>query len=295
MSEILVIQSTETVEPQKALVKEVETEIDEVVEETTDQDESTDEAGEETAKESDEETEDLAASAKTKKKGGFVKKIAKLTGELSAKEQEIETLRQQLQAKTMEKPKSDLKKPVIDDYETQADFLEALTDYKIEVKAQAEKAAKEQETVKTTLQSKVDKFNANLNEFKKEKADYDDVLNEYVAEHGKIQFSAAIDELLLESDLAPQLIYEIVKDKALVDKLNGLSPLAAAKEFGKLEMGLTKPEKKEIKTKTNAPAPLKTLTPKTATVKKDIYDPNLSYREWEQLMNERENKKRMGL
>lgn len=266
------------------------TEETETTEVATDDVETTDEAVEETAQESDETAEEVAAKSeekteeKPKKQGGFKKKIAKYQVELSAKEQEIERLRAELAAKsqTQETAKPELKdKPKIDDFDSQAEFLEALADWKLKQVEVKLKQEQEKEKQKTLQQQKTESYNASLKKAKEELPDYDEVYSDFVEEHGDYQISAELTQLIADSPVGPKVVYELMKNKDEFDRLNSLSMVAAAKEFGKLEDRLTPQKKQEVKTKTNAPAPLKTVAAKTPSVKKDIFNPNLSQTEYE--------------
>jgi hypothetical protein len=67
-----------------------------------------------------------------------------------------------------------------------------------------------------------------------------------------------LNQLLLDSENGPELAYHLAKDAENFARVCKLSPIAAARELGKIEATLTKaPESaKEIKT-TKAPAPIK--------------------------------------
>ena len=84
-------------------------------------------------------------------------------------------------------------------------------------------------------------FEERTEAFKAKATDFDDVVSEYVNKGGK--FSDVIRELVMESDLGPQLTYHLAKNPSVANKLNSLSPLQAAKEFARLEDTLSKPSK----------------------------------------------------
>lgn len=101
------------------------------------------------------------------------------------------------------------------------------------------------------LQSEIlSDFNERTEAFKSKATDFDKVVNGFV--NGGGQFSAPVRELVMESDLGPQMTYHLAKNPALAIKLNGLSPLQAAKEFARIEDTLSKPSTKVTK----APAPI---------------------------------------
>lgn len=66
--------------------------------------------------------------------------------------------------------------------------------------------------------------------------------------------SHAIGQLLLESEKSAVIEYHLAKNPALLDRLNAMSPLSAAKEIGRLEDRLSLPNHK---TATKAAPPIK--------------------------------------
>lgn len=95
-------------------------------------------------------------------------------------------------------------------------------------------------------------FNERKEEFVSSKApDFDAVVEGFVSKGG--EFSDAVRELVIDSDVGPELTYHIAKNPAIARKLNSLTPLQAAKEIARLEDQLSKPS---VKT-TKAPPPIK--------------------------------------
>lgn len=298
-------QSKEQSKETKEVAAKAAEASDESQEQSETDEESTDESAgsEELEAASDEETDeesDEQQEEKPKKQGGFKRKLNKLQTQLSAKEQEIEYWKQQaLKQKETEtqtekpEPVKALDKPVRDDYESLEEYLEAVTEWKVEKRLADAEIKKTQESLKTEAQKKQETYQERLNSVKKELKDFDDVISDFIADYGDIKFSTALNDLILESEVGPKVIYELAKDKTMLDKLNSLSPLAAAKEFGKLEDKLSAPkEKQPIKVKTSAAPPLKTIAAQKAQVKKDLYDPDLSFEEFDRLMSEKEAKTR---
>lgn len=66
--------------------------------------------------------------------------------------------------------------------------------------------------------------------------------------------SAAVGQLLLESEKSAVIEYHFAKNPALLDRINAMSPLSAAKEIGRLEDRLSLPNPK---TATKAAPPIK--------------------------------------
>ncbi len=78
-----------------------------------------------------------------------------------------------------------------------------------------------------------------------------------------IQIGPVLVDLIKESEVAPKVLRFFSANKAEAARLSGLSPLAAAREFGKLEAKiLATPAPPPPKRVSEAPAPIKPLAPK---------------------------------
>lgn len=263
------------------------------------QEESEDEAKGDDKNEDDESEEDEdQLKKKSRSKRGFKKRIAKLSNKLSEKDKEIEYLKKQLfegkkpddvndskQAKGDDQ-ESDAK-PVADDFETHEDYIEALTDWKLEQKLSAQKAKEKETQVQSEHQKAVKAHIDRVEEFRESHEDFDEVIEDA----SDIQMSVAVQQLIIESENGPELMYELSKDPDELERICSLPPMSAAREFGKFETRIMKSsepkkEAKEIKT-TKAPKPIKPVGAKASgSGKKDIYDPNLSQAEFERLRQE---------
>jgi len=183
----------------------------------------------------------------------------------------LEELRQEVNAKTA--PKEEVKaKPTLDQFDSLEEYTDALTDYKLELKAQKERedaAANEAKQRQTQLKST---FQERQNEFKSKVADYDEV----VAEIAEIKLSSAIIETLAESELGPQLAYHFGKNPEELERINELSPISAAREIGKLEAKLSSTEKPPKK-QSSAPNP---ITPVSTRSSDSGLSDNLPAEEW---------------
>lgn len=261
--------------------------------ESSDADESEAEAQDD-EKESKEDDESLDGEQKPKK-NGVQKRINKLVKKNSEKDREIEYLRKELMKKGSEQPdKPETKapaketlegKPKADDFEDHSDYIEALTDWKLEQKEKAKEAAKKAEDLKSDYQKQLDKHNEKIREFKKAQEDYEEVITEFIEEHGDLKFSVALEDSILASDVGPQLVYHLAKNKEELDRINSMSALAAAREIGKLEARLSKKSESNIQKKqSKAPAPIEPVNSgRSSSVRKSIYDESLSQAEYEKL------------
>ena len=224
---------------------------------------------------------------KPKKKGGFKKRIDKLNARVSVIEQEKEYWREQALAarkpddkKTEAAPAKDPNaKPKTDDFEKHEDYVEALTDWKVDQKLKAKESESKANEAKADDQKKSMTFTEKAKAFAKEHTDYDEVLEAV----NDIPLSITMQQLLKASENGPELAYEMAKNRDEFAKICKLGPLEAARELGKFEAKLAKAAAAakepatEVKPK---PAPPSTVGAKGGSVKKDINDPNLPYREW---------------
>lgn len=284
----------ENVENNKAEAAATEEQSEEV-EASSESEENADEV--EAKGDGEDEDGDESAEDKPKKKGGFQKRIEKLNTRLGEREKELEYWRAQAIKGQKPEDSGDAQapakaeaggKPVEDDFETHAEFIEALTDWKLEQKELKAKAEAEQAQAKTEYQKRFDAHQSRIQEFKKQHADYGDVVSEAISELGEdFSFSAAVEFELLSSEMSGELMYELAKNPKEIARLNTLSPSAVAREFGKLEARLALEKEKSAPKeaiKTKAPKPIASVGSKTTgTGRKSIYDPDLSQADYERL------------
>lgn len=152
------------------------------------------------------------------------------------------------------------KKPAAADFQDYEAYVEALAEWKAEQKVtealerrqqsseQAKKAAEAREIAK----SWAERQNAVRSIF----ADYDAVVGS-----ADVTITPAVSDILLTSDKGPEVAYYLAKNPSVVEKLNALSPTAAAREIGRLEAALEKPSTKQV---VEAPQPANvTRSPRT--------------------------------
>ncbi|MHB8483955.1 MAG: hypothetical protein ACYDBV_14755, partial [Nitrospiria bacterium] len=198
--------------------------------------------------ENEEELEVVASEPeKPKKKGGFQKRIDKLTGRLTAAEQEREYWRSEAlrvqQTKATEKPpetalKQDLsKRPKAEDYKTADEYQEALTDWKVDQRLASERQKARDEAVKSEFQTKVQKHNERIKALAPTKDDWSDVEQVFRT----TPLSITVQEAILDSDDSAALVYELGKDSKELERICKLGAVAAAKAIGKIEARLSKP------------------------------------------------------
>jgi DNA repair exonuclease SbcCD ATPase subunit len=279
-------------------VSESATEETEAKEETDDEEEV-----EETESNADESEKD----DKPKKKKGWSKRVEKLVAQREAERRRAEALEARLAAlevasgpkKSDSEPAktaqaaTDSGEPNPDDFTTHAEYVKAVTKWTIQQEQKAAKAEAEKQKLLTQQEQAQKSYQEKLKSFIEKTDDFDDV----VSEVSDISPSIAVQELIMSSDMGPQLVYELAKNRAEFERINSLSYGAVARELGKLEAKLEaraseqtkKPEPKKL---TQAPKPLDPVGGGKGTVAKSIDDPDLSFADYERIR--REQMKRRG-
>lgn len=270
-------------------------ELDETAEDSEASEESD---SEETLDGEESEAGESKDSDKQKKKSGFKKRIDKMRTKLSAKEQEAEYWKAEaLKRQKSEMPEdekarqnarvADERKPKAENFDSHEEYVEALTDWKIEQREKAKELKAQQESAKTEIEKKVSSHQERVEAFKKAHDDFDEVLSDV----DDIPMSIAVQEVILESELGPELMYELASNPKEFERICSLSPLKAAKELGKIEDKIRKSAEapKENKT-TKAPPPIKTLSAKGAAVTKSLHD--MDYEEFKRARDEEAKKYR---
>lgn len=132
-------------------------------------------------------------------------------------------------------------KPEAKSFQTYDEFVEALTDWKTdramekaratvntEIKETAAKQTAEQQTAERTKT-----WHSRQEATKAVIKDYEEVVA-----NSDIPISPHVGELLVDSEHGPALAYQLAKDPSLAEKLNAMSPTAAAKYIGRMEAAL---------------------------------------------------------
>lgn len=267
-------------------------------------DQQSDDVADDTADESND--DDQQEQAKPKKQGGYKKRIAKLQTSLSQKDQEIAYLRGQMQAREnndkgqnshAEKPARVQQlndgEPNPDDFDTFVDYNKALIKYQYGLgeKEKSEKAAKD--NALKEYQSTLDGFKNKTAEFKKSAKDFDSVLSSV----DDVMLQPKLQQEILGSEFGPQVMYELSKNRAELERINALSPERISREVAKIEakIELAQSNKQPSTTKkiTSAPAPISPVRGTSTAVKKTIYDRDISQADYERLR--RQDRQAQGL
>lgn len=213
----------------------------------------------------------------SKGKGGFQRRIDKLTREKADKEREAEFWRTEaLRNKPTETKTEATAKPKETDFNSHAEYVEALTDWKVDERVKAFKAEQNAEKAKTHQQTVEQTFKQRQEEFRKATPDFDEVLADADMEVSK----ALIDEIVTNENGAA-LQYFLAKNPDEAARLSAMNPVALAREVGRLESRFTTTPSTKTAKVTGAPPPPNPVGKPTPTSTKTPGEMSPSeYRVW---------------
>ena len=201
-----------------------------------------------------EETSEESAAEPPKKAKGVQKRLDELTRQRREAEARAERERQEReywQRKALgedNKPAPTTVKPTVEQFTTYEDYLEALTDWKVEqktVQAREAETRKSQEQVEQERKLSYDQRVANA------EAKYDDYQEVAHGAHWSPTRDMAV--AIMESEKGPDIAYWLGSHPDDADRIAGLSTTAQIREIGKLEERLSRPAPKPT---TAAPPPI---------------------------------------
>jgi hypothetical protein len=230
-----------------------------------------------------ESTETQTEGEQKKVTGGFQKRIDKLTREKEFwKEQALTQAKpagaQQQAGQTEEtKPAAETTKPKASDFETHAEFVEALVDWKADEKLKAVRTETAKERARTQQQTAEQAYQAKEKEYKGAVPDFDEVVAA-----ADFPVSRAVLEEIVHGENGPALKYYLASNPEEADRLNKLGPVQLAREVGRLETRFkTAAKAGTTAAVSNAPKP---ATPATRSASTSTKDPGEmtpgEYRAW---------------
>jgi len=228
---------------------------------------------------------------KPKKKGGFQKRIERFQKKLSEKDQEIERLRREAlnvknpghseTEKQLKQKPADVK-PKAENFDTHEEYVDALTDWKIEQREKEREAKAEQAQIKNEREKQAQTFQSKVSEFQKSHDDWDEVIEEV----DDIPLSRPLQEAIFTSDFGPQVMYELAQNREELERISRLKPIDAIREIGRIEARLTSESssaKENTEKKiTKAPPPIAPVGSKGSTkINKSPDDMSFAeYKKW---------------
>jgi hypothetical protein len=178
------------------------------------------------------------------------KRLSKLERKLERQQIEQET-RAKVQQEQQVAP-IDIPKPKESDFEVYSDYLEALSDWKVDVKLRQREIEQETRAQRESQKSAQEREAARQQELiEKGEEKYDDF--EEVIKADRNEYSRAAYLAMLESDISAELLYHLASNPEEGKRIAALPAFAQAKEIGKLEDKLLAKPQKQI---SKAPAPI---------------------------------------
>jgi len=238
--------------------------VAEAVEETPDSEPAVEAQAESepTAEEEAEVTDKPKQNPKLEKRFSELTKRAK---QAEAEKQALEARLQELESKVAPAPQQieqDIlgEKPQASQFQDAFEYAEALAEWSAE-KALVERDKQEQQRkIETERQEVIKSWTSKLEKAKAELPDFDEMVAS-----SQVQVRDEVRDAILESDVGPQILYQLASDDELAQRISSLPVNKALKELGKLEVQFERKEapaevKSEPVARSKAPAPIKPLT-----------------------------------
>jgi hypothetical protein len=225
-----------------------------------------DEETEETEEEGDgEEKEGEEEPAKPKRTGGFQRKIERLVRENEYLTRRFHELAYQQQRPPQPPQQPQQQQPAVadgrprqDQFDSYDEYLDKLTDWKLEARLQQEHTAQQQRQQAAQQQERFNGWQQRVGQFRNEVPDFDDVFES--VDH--INLTPVLQQAIMADALGPKLAYELARrpeDFARIASLDPVGALTALGEFkARLEPAKTAaPQQNGVKPVSRAPNPIR--------------------------------------
>jgi hypothetical protein len=201
-----------------------------------------DEAEEETEEETDgeEEKEGDEEPAKPKRTGGFQRKIERLVRENEYLSRRFHELSYQQQQRPPQQPQQPQPQPVADgrprqdQFDSYDEYLDKLTDWKLEARLQQEHAVQQQRHQAAQQQERLTGWQQRVGQFKNEAPDFEDVLES--VDH--INLTPVLQQAIMADALGPKLAYELARRPEDFARIASLDPVGALTALGEFKARL---------------------------------------------------------
>ena len=238
--------------------------VAEAVEETPDSEPAVEAQAESepTAEQEAEVTDKPKQNPKLEKRFSELTKRAK---QAEAEKQALEARLQELESKVAPAPQQieqDIlgEKPQASQFQDAFEYAEALAEWSAE-KALVERDKQEQQRmIEKERQEVIKSWTSKLEKAKAELPDFDEMVAS-----SQVQVRDEVRDAILESDVGPQILYQLASDDELAQRISTMPVNKALRELGKLEVQFERKEapaevKSELVARSKAPAPIKPLT-----------------------------------
>lgn len=227
--------------------------------------------------EQEEEDGEEEADEKPRKKGGFQRRIDKLSQRNRDLEGRLAAMEGRLADKPAEipAPKAD-GKPKAEDFSTYDDYVEALADYKLEQREKTRATQQAQAQAQAAQRAVEERWGKQLEDAKGRYDDFEDVVG------AEIPITRVMAQAIQDSDKGADLAYWLGKHPEDAARIAQLSAFAQVRELGKVEAQLSEKTPPETKKSTRAPKPPATVGGKSGGDRR-VDDPDLDFANFEKL------------
>lgn len=191
-------------------------------------------------------------------------KVTKRAQDAEAKAEQLEARLRDLEARanpqTIAQTANVNDKPQASQFDDAFEYAEALAEWSAEKALKDRDIAESQRKAEEERNKVLKSWNDKVDKAKKEMPDFNDIVSS-----STVVVSDAIRDAILESDVGPQILYQIASDDDYAESLTSMSAIKALKEIGRLEAKfeaeLEATPKKEARTvsQSKAPAPISPL------------------------------------
>jgi len=219
----------------------------------------------ESAAEADEEEEQPHVAKKPTRKQ---RAIDRATRELKEENRKLAERLAKLEGAKPAEPEPKIAIPQRDKFKSDAEFDEAMFDYRYQVRRAKEVARQAQETTATQLRENFENYQSAVADFREEHDDWDEVVNQSIPIHESVYLA------VMELENGPDVTYYLGKHPDYSRRLAEMSPLSAAMEVGRLssrlktgapEPSATAGNGQRPKPKTRLPEPVRPVTTAAAS------------------------------
>lgn len=171
------------------------------------------------------------------------------------------------------------------DFDDDESYVDSLTSWKVEQKLAGVQERISQAQQQTQAQSA---WVSKVNQARTDYADY----NQVMEDAQDIPISPAVAEAIQSSDLGADVAYYLGKNPGEAERINQLSPMAAAREIGRIEsyVEYEKQNAKKVAPVSKAPSPIKPVRSGTGGSTKDLE--TMTPGEYSAYMNKRERERK---
>jgi len=173
---------------------------------------------------------------------------------LEARLQELESR----QAPVSQQVDPVIEKPQASQFNDAFEYAEALAEWSAEKALEQRDIQEQQRKVDEQRNEVIKSWSAKLEAAKADLPDFDDMVAS-----SNVQVRDEVRDAILESDVGPQILYELASNSEYANKVAGMPLIKALREIGKLEARFeqetAEPAKKPVAVQSKAPAPISPL------------------------------------